>query len=1238
MQFIPNGPDIPNELLHAHEEGRVLFFCGAGISYPADLPGFRELVTRMSKYAGEPLDKSEQEMVTQGGLDRAIGHFEKRIQGGRAAVRRGLPSCLTADLSKPRALTTHLALLTLGKDKKDNLKLVTTNFDTLFEKAGKSPITIHQAPPSRSRWNGVVHLHGRMPDSASEEDLDQLILSDGDFGQAYLTEGWAARFVAGLFRDYTLCFVGYSIDDPVLRYMTAAHALDGSRKIFAFASYKRDELDITKQKWQDKHVIPIMYDDVNYHRKLHQTLHVWASIYRDGVRGKERVVARYAYKQPNQSSSQNDFVSRMLWALADPSGLPAKCFAQFNPTPSLDWLDVFTSKFFGHNDLAFFGVQPQGKINESLSFSLLQHPASYMSAPAMSVVTNGLSGDWDEVMPPLAYWLTRHLGNPKLLLWVVSNGGQLHRRWRRLVENALSRFDSMMCDGQFIEIDEVKDQSQYAIPDPMMRTLWRLLLLGRIKCSDGDGNIFQWMSRLGREPLNLMLRLELRELLAPKIALKKPYYLSSNKTNQEQVNVRTQVDWELVLATDDVRYAIPHDVNNQQWKTALPYLLNDLQQLLHDALELQRELNDACEHQDFSYLALPSVALYDSHSGHYDWLVLVELVREALLMVLKSDRVQAINIVQSWFSLPYPLFKRLALFAASQDDCISSELWSEWLRSDNGRWLWARDTEPELFNLFETQGLLLTENAQAQLEAAILAGPPSELESTRIYIEHSIWQLLAKLNDSGLVLGKEAAKHFAILSNIHPEWGAEESNGFASDRGDDDIVPRKRKLLVDRMKQQSSGRMDSYRDGWRDVCRTRFFHTLLALYDLSQEGVWPVDRWRVALQCWSDEKMLLRSWRFVAPLVLTMPEPVLLQIIHAVTWWIERASTQEHNDKSIIAICRRILVLPMEVDAGSRTIRNGIEVDDPLGSAINHPVGHITQALLNQWFKQQLNDNDGLPADLAPIFTELCDTTVAVFRHGRIVLCSRLITFFRVDQEWTTQILLPLLDWENQADANAYWQGFLWSPRLYLPLLMAFKPHLLACAGHYNQLGEHSQQFATFMTYVALAQADGYKPEEFRAAIEVMPPEGFQSVLHALVQALDGAGEQREEYWINRAKPFWQNIWPKSNAFFTSKIAETLARLVIAARGEFPDALATVHAGLQPIQNTHYVIHLLHQSGLCKQFPTHALSLLNAIIAEQQWVSDELGLCLTTIVQSDPLLEENRDYQRLLDVVRIKTS
>ena len=54
--------------------------------------------------------------------------------------------------------------------------------------------------------------------------IDSYCQSDADFGKAYLLEAWAARFVAALFRDYVVCFVGYSIDDPVLRYMTAAQS------------------------------------------------------------------------------------------------------------------------------------------------------------------------------------------------------------------------------------------------------------------------------------------------------------------------------------------------------------------------------------------------------------------------------------------------------------------------------------------------------------------------------------------------------------------------------------------------------------------------------------------------------------------------------------------------------------------------------------------------------------------------------------------------------------------------------------------------------------------------------------------------------------------------------------------------------------------------------------------------------------------------------------------------------
>jgi len=38
MQLVSNGPDIPERLLQAHEDGCVVLFCGAGISRPAGLP------------------------------------------------------------------------------------------------------------------------------------------------------------------------------------------------------------------------------------------------------------------------------------------------------------------------------------------------------------------------------------------------------------------------------------------------------------------------------------------------------------------------------------------------------------------------------------------------------------------------------------------------------------------------------------------------------------------------------------------------------------------------------------------------------------------------------------------------------------------------------------------------------------------------------------------------------------------------------------------------------------------------------------------------------------------------------------------------------------------------------------------------------------------------------------------------------------------------------------------------
>ena len=1270
MQFITNGPDIPDALLQAHEEGRVVFFCGAGISYPAGLPGFKGLVEQIYRLNGTTLADIEREAFERGQFDATLDLLERRLPGQRLAVRRALAQALKPKLRRKGGTDTQAALLRLARSREGALRLVTTNFDRIFHTAAKrtgQAFQAYTAPmlpiPKNSRWNGLVYLHGLLPEKADDTALNRLVVTSGDFGLSYLTERWAARFVSELFRNYVVCFVGYSINDPVLRYMMDALAADRmlgevTPQAWALGDCESGQEHRKTIEWEAKGVSPILYSvpaGSNDHSALHQTLHAWADTYRDGVQGKEAIVVKHALAKPQDSSQQDDFVGRMLWALSDKSGLPAKRFADFNPVPSLDWLlEPFADERFMHGDLARFDVPQRDTIDAKLRFSLIRRPAPYDRTEPMRLVSGGASdSQWDDVMFQLARWLVRHLDNPRLVIWIAERGGQLHDRWQWLIEHELDRFASLERDSKISELDEIRLQAPKAIPSPLMRILWRLLLTGRVKSSWHDPDLYRWQGRLKREGLTTILRLELRELLAPKIVLKKPFRWSDDSNNSDEpAGIKQLVDWELVLAADHVNSAL-RDLVDEHWVSVLPLLLGDLQQLLLDALDLMRELGEADDRSDRSHWDLPSITPHWQNRGFHDWVSLIELLRDAWLAVRANDSMRATRIAQAWFELPYSTFKRLALFAASQDDCIPPEQWVDWLLADGTWWLWSTDTGREVFRLFVLQGRQLEGGVHERLEAAILAGPPREMyrddlepDRWQDLVARSVWLHLVKLNTSGVALGAPAELRLAEISNAYPQWqlATNERDEFShwmsgtgdpdyEDSRDVDIAPRKRHELVQWLKKPTPERRHFYEDTWRDVCRKRFFHGLSALCDLAQDDVWPSGRWREALQVWSEEGMVLRSWRYAAPLVQTMPDAVLQEIAHGVTQWMETASKSINRHEGILLeLCRRVLILP--IDAGTGMTRNGEPINQPVMEAINHPVGHVSQALINLWFKQNPNDNDLLPADIKPLFTTLCDVQVDRFRHGRVLLGSRLVAFFRVDRLWTEQYLLPLFSWSNPTEAKAVWEGFLWSPRLYQPLLTAFKSQFLDSANHYADLGEHRQQFAAFLTYAALGPTEGYTVDEFRSAIGELPQEGLEESAQALSQALEGAADQREDYWRNRAQPFWQQIWPKSRDLATPRIAEYITRLAIAARGEFPAALAAVQDWLQPIEHPHYIVHLLHESDLCRQFPLEALLLLNAVIADQQWAPRELGQCLDEIEQVASNLAQDARYLRLREYSR----
>jgi len=198
MRFIPDGPDIPDELIVARDSGDVVFFCGAGVSqHLAKLPGFealgRTVIESLGTTSESParrlLDKAVEtgRMAGVGGLlatDRVFSLLEREfeVRDVRAAV---------AEAIRPKpgyVLDAHKILLDLATASGGVTRLVTTNFDLLFEEC--EPSFRRFGPPhlpdprSDREFRGIVHLHGRVDEGYEGPTDEEFVISSADFGRA----------------------------------------------------------------------------------------------------------------------------------------------------------------------------------------------------------------------------------------------------------------------------------------------------------------------------------------------------------------------------------------------------------------------------------------------------------------------------------------------------------------------------------------------------------------------------------------------------------------------------------------------------------------------------------------------------------------------------------------------------------------------------------------------------------------------------------------------------------------------------------------------------------------------------------------------------------------------------------------------------------------------------------------------------------------------------------------------
>ena len=1245
-QIIRNGPDIPPHLLHAHERGEVVFFCGAGISRPKGLPGFGELVKKLHKGVGIPLEGTAKELCNTGYFDFAVGKLERDVAGGRPRVMKKLADILE---TRPNVHSeTHSALWDLARHPAavGKARLVTTNFDRLFESTIGEKITRHDAPSlpvDPKGWTGIVYLHGLLPppqDGYDDNKFDHLVVSDADFGRAYMTHQWATRFINGLLKNYTVCFVGYGVNDPAVRYLTAARAADASGnsgvyKMYAFAECPRGEEKSRGEEWSTKGVEPIFYDGRSNHALLHKTLREWANIHR---RGKEIIIDRHV-KSPPKKNGKRFVAEQMLWAISTPR--VAKYFAELNPAPSLRWLNVFSEKRMKKADLLRFANHAPVVANNGESFSAINRPEyPGQSFPNMALVyTDRRDGALDGIMNPMAGWLSRHLNNPELILWAAEQGGRLHDSFAATLVHQLREIDRAQKRENKRYLDEVKSASADAVPNDKMRALWRLLLSGRAISADKNNMAaYEWSDRLYCEGLSATLRRQLRDILAPRVEIER--LLRYDETVTPPKKSRNPDDFftsTVALRMSNPSAAISQWEHNPCWKKTLPLLLDDFTVLLRDALDIMNELGKATDKYGNSQIYIPQIA---GNRIHGDWAILIKFARNAWRKTKNPDIAR--RVAEDWQRMPYPVFKRLAFWAATHDEIVPGELALDWLLRDNGWWLWSYEMRSESFPLITKLGKTLPPEGARDILNAILKGPPREMQklfAPQEKLERATLQRLVWARKSGIPLGKAGEAKLNMLGNKYEgAVAAYETGDFFADKApkvySGDILPPQYvmppdtapELAVWLKKPQIRDNWHSDHEIWNDHCQKNLRAVIGAFGILASQDYWPTKRWEGALAAWSTGELIENSW-MAAPILNKADDNTVRKMAHSLAFWLLHQADRVPDEGVglFMLLIRRII----KIEITSREVASD---DDSIAE-------RIAESLSCWLFKKGKPELNG---EVRQLLDLLCDTQKPQCRPARAIFAADSQRFLRVDEEWATQVLLPLFNWQiSTEEACAAWRGFLrWCGVVYTksPFIAYVKEQFLETASHYDDLGGAAPRYAQILTSLALLpRVKPFSRMQYKSATANLPEDGLCHALETIVEEMKNA-KSREKYWRNRVSHYFASVWPQYKSKVTPRTAEQIVNICLEAEDAFADAYKQLGCLLMPVHQPEEIYNDFSESDLCDLFPEEALLLINAITGDsvQFFRHGKLSKCLKAIKNSDNLRKKPRGLETWPAFIRLE--
>ena len=280
--------DLPSELVSAHADGRLVLFVGAGASVapPSSLPTFSELAQRIAD--DSQIGYSDEDLMRP---DELLG----RIDNGNVDVNRRVSDLIGSADSQPNEL--HEAIVDLARASRE-FRIVTTNYDSHLSASLPAGVDQFEAPalPLGNDFRGLVYLHGSV-----RQDPSRLVVTDADFGSAYVSEPWAAPFLSRLFEDFAALFVGYGLNDTLMKYLV--RSLSSKAEVYALADKPENG------RWLQYGVVPVGYQD---HDRLPGLVRQWADNARMGMLDHDRRVCAIVASAPPLSLEDESYLDAVV--------------------------------------------------------------------------------------------------------------------------------------------------------------------------------------------------------------------------------------------------------------------------------------------------------------------------------------------------------------------------------------------------------------------------------------------------------------------------------------------------------------------------------------------------------------------------------------------------------------------------------------------------------------------------------------------------------------------------------------------------------------------------------------------------------------------------------------------------------------------------------------------------------------------------------------------------------------